>query len=269
MTSPIPSMQAASPGPLNVDVIRRGVDGLDPAAEIRYSAEVDSTNRILGSLAPDERRHGIILLTDYQSAGRGRRGRRWIAPPRTGLLFSMLLAIPPRALPVDIPVVGALAVQDALTDATGLKTRLKWPNDVLVGDRKLSGILAEYLPGKSPFAVLGIGLNVNFDPAAEPAAGAAATSVSGELGHLVEREFLAVVLFKAIYLWYRCLACDPASVLEAWTARLDLIQRAVRIEDASGQWQGIAERIRRDGGLEVRRTDGVRRTVYAADVSMR
>ena len=119
-----------------------------------YAARCESTQRLLG----DGDGHGAVAVCDEQTAGRGRLGRPWAAPPGTALLCSILLDRPPARNPAELSIVSALATAQTVEAATGLEARIKWPNDVLLEGRKVAGILLEGRPG---MIALGIGLNVN------------------------------------------------------------------------------------------------------------
>jgi len=127
--------------------------------EVRVAAETGSTNADLLAAAREGAREGVVLVAEAQTAGRGRMGRRWTSPPRAGLTFSVLLRPygVPAALLGWVPLLTGTAVAAALPTVTAVKPRLKWPNDVLVGDAKLGGILAER---SGSAVVVGIGLNV-------------------------------------------------------------------------------------------------------------
>jgi len=155
-----------------------------------YVASTPSTQLLLPTEAPE----GALVATGEQTAGRGRLGRRWLAPAGTSLLCSLQLrpAIASERLP-ELTGVASLACAEAIAALTGIEPKLKFPNDVLVGDRKLAGILAEAREGR---VVLGIGVNVNV-PAEElpQGVGRPATSVLVETGHELDRaELLAELL---------------------------------------------------------------------------
>lgn len=136
---------------------------------------------------------GLVLVAEAQTLGRGRLGRTWSSPPRAGLTFSALLTVPPSPW---VPLLAGVAVCRALADAAGVDARLKWPNDVLVGDRKICGILAEVAAGQ---VVLGVGLNVS-TRADELPPDRPSTSVA-LAGGVTDR----LTLLRALL---RCLACD-------------------------------------------------------------
>lgn len=248
--------------------IAQATSGLAIGSELRYFPEVDSTNRLAAELAPGHWRSGTILLTDFQTGGRGRRGRRWIAPAGTSLLLSLFLDLGGLPAPPEAMMMAALAVADAVSEHTSLNCDLKWPNDVLVCGRKCCGVLAEYLGTEPGRLIIGIGINVNFDPqiAGLPRT---ATTLSAQTGHPVSREDLAIRLCKWLDLWYRSFTVSPDDVFVAWASRLDIVDRSVQVSDSDGSWSGVVTAVRRDGALTARRDDGVVRTLYAADVSVR
>jgi BirA family biotin operon repressor/biotin-[acetyl-CoA-carboxylase] ligase len=118
---------------------------------------VDSCESTQDLLAPDDP-EGAVAVADEQTAGRGRLGRTWVAPPGTGILCSVLLRPPPERVAAQLSLVAGVAVADAVEHATGLTVQIKWPNDVMVNRKKVAGVLAEARDGT---VVVGIGLNVN------------------------------------------------------------------------------------------------------------
>jgi BirA family transcriptional regulator, biotin operon repressor / biotin---[acetyl-CoA-carboxylase] ligase len=167
-----------------------------PRRDIRRFTEIDSTNRYLADLAAGDARHGLVAVADHQTAGRGRLGRRWEAPPGANLLMSVLLrpTFSMEWFHLCGAVVGLAAVTACRQAGVDDDLGLKWPNDLVVGDRKLGGILVEIVapaPGSSsPAVVVGLGLNVGWpapdDAGEEPVPGeieAIATSLWRETGH--------------------------------------------------------------------------------------
>jgi BirA family transcriptional regulator, biotin operon repressor / biotin---[acetyl-CoA-carboxylase] ligase len=120
----------------------------------RYADETETTQALVGPDDPE----GAVAVTDHQTAGRGRLGRRWTAPPGTSITMSVLLRPPPGVPIQQLSLVGGLAVAETVEAALDLSAQIKWPNDVMVNRRKLAGVLAEAREG---IVVLGIGLNVN------------------------------------------------------------------------------------------------------------
>jgi BirA family biotin operon repressor/biotin-[acetyl-CoA-carboxylase] ligase len=155
----------------------------------RYAVETASTQQLLPLDAPE----GAVAVAEHQTAGRGRLGRSWQAPPRSSVLLSILVrpATPPAALP-ELSVVGAEAVADAITAVAGLEPAIKHPNDVLVDGRKVAGVLGEAREGA---VILGIGINANIAAEELPTeTRLPATSLLAEAGRPVDRAAIAVEL---------------------------------------------------------------------------
>jgi BirA family biotin operon repressor/biotin-[acetyl-CoA-carboxylase] ligase len=154
-----------------VDEAARGRLAGSRFAQVVELAEVTSTNAVLAGLAQQGAAEGLVVVAGYQSAGRGRFDRQWEAPPGTSLLVSVLLRSEPAKLPFSrrhLAVAAcALALADACWQVAGTRPELKWPNDLVVGDRKLAGLLAESSPDGA--LVVGAGLNVSWWPAGLPA----------------------------------------------------------------------------------------------------
>jgi BirA family transcriptional regulator, biotin operon repressor / biotin---[acetyl-CoA-carboxylase] ligase len=186
----------------------------------------DSTNERARELAGAGAPHGLMVTADQQSAGRGRQGRVWAAPPGTALLMSVVL----RDLRETLPLAAAVAVCDSLPE---LDCRIKWPNDVLVGGRKLAGILVEGRPQEG-WAVLGVGLNVSVPEFSGDLAGIA-TSLALEGLRTSSEEVLRSLL---VALDGR-LSEDAAPVLAAWRERDALLGERVRWGDGEGVAAGI------------------------------
>jgi BirA family biotin operon repressor/biotin-[acetyl-CoA-carboxylase] ligase len=217
--------------------------------DIRWFDVVDSTNRYLLDCATRDGREGLVAVADEQTAGRGRLGRTWVAPPGSALLVSVLLR--PR-LPVDrlhlVTLAVALAATDALAVLTSVDAKVKWPNDVVVNDRKLAGILAE--ADGAGAVVVGMGLNVRADGLA-PEVRETATACD------VDRHELLVHWLR--HLDARLDALDAC--LSDAIARSATLGRRVRVELAHETFDGIAEALTPEGYLIV---DG--RVVTAGDV---
>jgi BirA family transcriptional regulator, biotin operon repressor / biotin---[acetyl-CoA-carboxylase] ligase len=199
---------------------------------------------------------GQVLVAEEQIAGRGRMGRSWVSQPGAALTFSFLLrpaAVPP-ARRGWLPLLTGVAVASAVRGATGLDATLKWPNDVLLGGRKLAGILAEQ---SGDFVVIGIGLNVATAPEALPsgAGGLRATSLAIE-GVDVSREVLLAGILSQLERWYVAFRENPsaeaAGLLVEYRRLCGTLGRAVRVELPGGQiLAGLAEDVDSDGRLLV------------------
>ncbi|OYO20803.1 biotin--[acetyl-CoA-carboxylase] ligase [Enemella dayhoffiae] len=197
---------------------------------IEVLPEVGSTNRELALRAAAGAVHGSVLITDNQTAGRGRLDRSWTTPPGVAVACSVLVR-PPATIPLGhwlwlSPVLG-LAVSRGVRRFSGLAVQLKWPNDVLVAERKLSGLLAERVDtGGHAAAILGFGINVT--ASAEELPVPTATSLLIEGAPTDATELLAHVLAELAALW-RLWQHDLAAVRAAYRAECDTVGRRVRV----------------------------------------
>lgn len=209
-------------------------------ADVRRFESVDSTNRYLLDEARAGAPEGVVAVADHQTAGRGRLGRTWEAPPGAALLCSVLLR---PALPVERLHLAVAVVSLAAKDALGGVPALKWPNDLLLGDLKLAGVLAE---ADLPAVVVGIGINVTWAPP-----GAAC------LGPDASRNSVLEGLLASLDALYG----EWALVAERYRAECSTVGRRVRVELPNETFEGVASQVTDDGHLVV---DG--RVVTAGDV---
>jgi BirA family biotin operon repressor/biotin-[acetyl-CoA-carboxylase] ligase len=237
---------------------------------------IGSTNDVAHEKARGGAADGLLVVADEQTAGRGRLERTWWAPPHTCLLMSLLLrpGPPPGVLPLQrvgqLTMCLGLGAVEGIADITGLHAGLKWPNDVLVGERKLGGMLTELSTkaARLDYAVLGLGLNVNIDFAAEdcpPDVAAGASSLSAEVGHSVDRLALLAAILEHTESWYERVLVGE-SPHEAWAERLDTLGHRVRVSLVNGALEGVALGITPEGGLLVRDDAGAVHTVWSGDV---
>lgn len=233
--------------------------------------ETASTNDFARDLAREGAAEGTLVVAEYQTAGRGRLARRWHAPPGTCLLLSLIFRPPLAPHQVQrLTMVCGLAVLDAVAASSGLQVGLKWPNDVLIGGRKLGGILTEVdLRGdRVEHAVVGIGLNVNLDPGQIPQdLPVPATSLSQELGRPVDRLALLRFLLQAVEDRYVAL-CRGESPHGEWAQRLITLGQPVVVQQGGEPLVGVAEGVGADGALLLRLPDGRQVRILAGDVSM-
>jgi BirA family transcriptional regulator, biotin operon repressor / biotin---[acetyl-CoA-carboxylase] ligase len=219
-----------------------------------------STNDRARDLALAGAPHGTLVTASEQTAGRGRQGRTWSAPAGRALLMSLVLRDPPALLPLAAAVaVAEVATQSAARAGTGgASARLKWPNDVLLGDGKVAGILAEGRPQEG-WAVLGIGLNVAVEPAGLPPAVAARAATLGLAPGDVEPVLVAVLAALE-----RTLALDAPALLEAFRARDALAGREVSWLGGRGRAVGVDAR----GRLLVEPAQGPPTALEAGEVHL-
>jgi BirA family biotin operon repressor/biotin-[acetyl-CoA-carboxylase] ligase len=238
--------------------------------EIRRFASIDSTNRYLLDEARTGAPEGVVAVADHQDAGRGRLGRAWSAPAGSSLLVSVLLrpAVAPDRLML-VTMAAGVALAEAVERVAGFAVALKWPNDLVVGDRKLAGLLAEAdvpVGATRPSAVVvGAGCNVQWD-AFPPDLAATATACNLEAGHPVDREEVLTAFLDRLALRYAALE----AVADDYRARLATIGRRVRVELGAGAGGrtlvGVATGVDGSGRLLVTADAGEAHTLTAGDV---
>jgi BirA family transcriptional regulator, biotin operon repressor / biotin---[acetyl-CoA-carboxylase] ligase len=226
----------------------------------RVSSTNDLAARASSSLAND----GLVVLAEEQSSGRGRRGRTWTAPASSSILMSVLLF--PSASLEDrgwLTALGAVAVAEVVAGSDGLDPRIKWPNDVRVGRRKLAGILVERGQG----TVLGIGLNVNVEEFPEELR-ESATSLRKLLGRPLDRSEVARALIRRLDFHYaQALASGPDSLNDHYRERSEHLGHEVEVSTANEVILGRLADLDLRAGLTLELDDGSRRQVAGRDVA--
>ena len=214
---------------------------------IRYG-QVPSTQDLAREAAQKRGGIGTVILAESQSAGRGRSGRSWVSSSG-GLYFTAVLR--PSSRPGLIPLMAGVAVAEAIRRLTGLGAELKWPNDILMGRRKVAGVLAEtvWRGDEALYTLLGIGLNINnILPEDLPQT----TTLSKELGHEVDAESLLSVLLGEIGVWSERLDESLDGVLDAWRDLSANLGKKVDVVDSTGELiRGVAVDVDLDGALLV------------------
>lgn len=200
-----------------------------------HHRRTDSTNERARRLAGTGAPHGTLVTAEEQTAGRGRQGRTWTAPPGRALLASLLLRDP--AWPALLPLAAAVATAEACDAVAPVHCAIKWPNDVWVGGRKVAGILVEGRPGER-WAVVGVGVNVstsNEDLAPELRETATSLAIAAG-GTPPTVESLLDALLAALERWH---AAAPSALLTAWRGRDALAGRVVRWREGRGTARGV------------------------------
>jgi BirA family transcriptional regulator, biotin operon repressor / biotin---[acetyl-CoA-carboxylase] ligase len=245
------------------DRARRALSGT-PFADVRWVDETTSTNADVLALARDGAPEGVVVAADHQTAGRGRRDRAWLAPARSSLLVSVLLR-PPADRAGLCTFAAGVAMSLAIADVAGVPARLKWPNDVVVDDRKLGGILAEaeWSRGPDVAVVVGVGVNVEWPTDRPHDLAATAVALNDLVDGTVDREDLLVAFVRRLDERY---PPEPQTLLDEWRVRSATLGRRVRVEIEGGSIVGTAVDVGVDGRLRVGQDDGRTVDVSAGDV---
>ncbi len=234
-----------------------------------FLESVGSTNSFLKKMGDSGAPEGTLVLTEEQTAGRGRMGRPWLSPKYVNLLFSLLLR--PERMDIkeafSLTVILALAAIDGIEAVSSVRGGIKWPNDIYVGQRKVGGILTEVCGGnrKIEYAVLGLGLNVNWRPEETDSLLYPTTSISAEYGEVVSREKLLAQILIRFEAYYKEVlrAGGTESFQERFNERALFLGRDVEIETADGNISGKAIGMDKYGALIIaNRKHGEQRVLY-------
>jgi BirA family biotin operon repressor/biotin-[acetyl-CoA-carboxylase] ligase len=267
------SKQKPEPGgqPLRVQAIQDGLVTKRLGAKLHYFSDLDSTNAYARKLADHGADEGEVVIAEAQTRGRGRLGRNWISPPFVNVYLSVILR--PRLAPAHAPqltLMAAVAVADTVAFFIKSPPVIKWPNDLLVGGRKLAGILTESScdSQRIEFVILGIGINLNYPVELMPETiRKRATSIVSLTGAKVNREDF---LRRLIHDLDRCYGEFEESGFDAiaprWEALFGLREKRVRVEMADQVIIGTARGIDREGALILEDGKGGRLRVVAGDV---
>lgn len=209
---------------------------------------------------------GTLVIAEEQTAGRGRFGRRWVSPAGQNLYFTLVLR-PETSQLRRLAIISPLAVSRAVDEAAAVSSRLKWPNDVQLGGRKLAGVLieSEVAGAIARFSLVGIGINVN-QRVLDPEIVDIATSLVEQTGVETARE----ALLAGVMNWFESLyEGDFAAARADWKGRLDTLGREVTVRCRDEVFAGRAEDVDAEGNLLLRLADGTLRSFEAGEVSLR
>lgn len=271
-------------------ICRPGTPPRSRFTDVRHVTETGSTNTDVMELARQGEPEGVVLVADHQTAGRGRAGRTWTAPPGASLLCSVLLRPPAPVAPLATFAL-AVAASEAVEQLAGFSPGLKWPNDLVVEDtdadggvrtRKLAGILAEaeWSPGSHIAAgyrppapheratvAAGIGLNVDWPDEVPDDLSDVVVAVNHVSDARPTRDEVLDVLLDRLAVHYGALVAGGADqVLDAWRARSTTLGRQVRIDLGADDVVGAALDVTAEGHLVVETLEGRRRTLAVGDV---
>lgn len=256
---------------MRIDEITSRITG-DLGREILFYDTVGSTNTVASDLAAKSR-EGTVVLADSQEKGRGRLGRLWVSPPGVNIYMSIILKpeTEPRHAPL-ITLTVAVACATALIRTTGLNVTIKWPNDLIVSDRKLGGILTEVKTEQRKIvaAVVGIGINVNMDVGGFPEdIRAIATSIKNETGTTHSREVIAAEILNEMNRWYTVLKeNDRETILSQWEQLNSTLGREVMVTAGQETYTGFAEAIDHEGMLLLRLPSGEMKRISSGDLTI-
>ena len=281
---------------LSIPAIKKHLTTKHVGRELHFAESLLSTNKTLIEKAQEGACHGTVVLAETQTGGRGRQRRLWYSPAGVNLYFSVLLrpAFSPDKAP-PITLASAVATAEAVEIVTGVKPTLKWPNDLLLGKKKLSGILTEMSADtrKIRWIVLGVGLNVNtkeFPSELETIAQetiaqetitqetitqkstalkSIATSLRLYTGRCHPRELLLATILERLEHWFTVLTEEGAAVvIDAWKAKPNILGQLVTVKTAGkpNSLSGLAKDLDDDGALLLETREGAVERIISGDL---
>ncbi|HEY1266391.1 MAG TPA: biotin--[acetyl-CoA-carboxylase] ligase [Candidatus Binatia bacterium] len=260
------------PESLRPEEIRKHLASGRLGKTIHYFAELDSTNRAAYKLAGEGAAEGEVVLAEAQTRGKGRLGRSWFSPPGLNLYLSVILR--PKLSPSDAPqltLVAAVALADTVRRFLGRAPAIKWPNDILVGGKKLAGILTESSVDSQRlhFVVVGVGVNLNMPASMLPEdIRGLATSLLILTNQMADRTSFAKELIHSLDRCYGELEQSGFPPMAArWESFFELKGRKVKVEMGDRVVLGIARGIDRDGALILEKQGGATERIIAGDVT--
>ncbi|NLK51981.1 MAG: biotin--[acetyl-CoA-carboxylase] ligase [Syntrophomonadaceae bacterium] len=261
----------SKPDRLLPEEITNGLSTSYLGQQVIYYDEVETTNEAARRLAQQGAMEGTLVVAERQTRGKGRLGRHWVSPRGEGLWFSFILR--PQMLPVEAPratLVSAVAVARAIRQLTGLEVKIKWPNDLLLEGKKVTGILTEMNCeiDRINYLVVGIGINVNLDPDTFPSEiSKVATSISFCLNRKVSRVLLLQKCLEELEHYYNTWKNSGfESILVEWRELSYTLGKWTRVKVMEETVEGLAEDVEEDGSLRLRLKDGRIYRVIAGDV---
>jgi len=241
------------------------------AKVIHHFHTVDSTNSTAYQLALEGADEGEVVVAESQKKGRGRLGRDWFSPPFTNLYLSVILR--PKRHPHQVPLItlmAAVATAEAILKFSGLLPLIKWPNDILLKERKVAGLLNEIYSemDRIHFVILGIGVNLNMDVEMLPREiQEKATSLRQEMGQEISRKAFLQTLLKELERWYAIFLNEGGeAILRAWRDWAQIRGRQVKVSSFGETLAGVAVDVDSDGALILQMEEGVMKRVVAGDV---
>jgi BirA family transcriptional regulator, biotin operon repressor / biotin---[acetyl-CoA-carboxylase] ligase len=240
---------------------------------IHHFPQIESTNTKARELAEQGAPEGTLVVAEYQTRGKGRMSRPWESPAGQNLLFSLILrpTLPPQQT-FNLILLVSVALCRSIQMETNLELKIKWPNDLYCRERKMAGILAEFAAesDRLNYVIIGVGLNVNWSPAALPEDAQATTSILQETGMRASRSEILASFLSGMEQFYRKAQREGYQFIQkAWEHYSLIKDRPVRVMNGKETWTGVAQGIDPQGALVVILDSGEKKRFLAGDVHLR
>jgi len=253
--------------------IKDHLNSVHIGSEILFLPEIDSTNNLAKEYSKNNAQEGLVVIAESQTRGRGRMGRPWHSPPETGIYLSILLKpnLKPNHLSFITLLAGVSAIS-AINEISHQRASLKWPNDILINDKKVCGLLCEMIQekGNSFSVVIGIGINVNQVSGQFPEdLEKTATSLRIVNGSPINRLTVIRSLLKTLDREYRFFLAEGGhSVIKKWTLNTDLFGKKVSVKRGSVIITGTAMKLDESGRLVLRQDNGHDEVIDSGEVTL-
>jgi len=253
---------------LSAVAITKGLETRFVGQRVLYYPSLTSTMEVAKQEARQGTAEGTVIIAGEQTAGRGRLKRAWLTP--TGNIAISIILYPSLSYLPSLIMLASLAVVHSIEAVTGLKSQVKWPNDVLLNGKKVCGILIEsdVQGNRVNYTIIGIGIDVNLRLADFPEIQPIATSLSDELGREISRLRVVRHLLSEVERLYLALSTG-VSIYEEWRDSLVTLGKKVRVTAGETISEGVAESVAGDGSLLLRGLDGSLTRIVAGDVTLR
>jgi BirA family biotin operon repressor/biotin-[acetyl-CoA-carboxylase] ligase len=261
------------PDVLDVNLVTSRLQTAFMGHSLHYLEQTDSTQTVARELAENGAREGTVVIAEQQSSGRGRMGRKWHSPPGKGIWMSIVLKprIPIQLAP-QLTLLAAVALSRSIKRIAGVNVGIKWPNDLLIGGKKVCGILMESNAEdeRLQYVIAGIGISVNLTEQDYPESlREIATSLRMASGQQISREQLLVDFFQEFEHLYNVFHDEGFSPIRTmWEANSISLHHPIRVTTAKGVVEGTAEAIDEFGALIVALPEGTVVKIYSGDVQL-
>lgn len=251
--------------------IKNGLHTERIGRNIHWEYGIESTNTLALQLAEEGAEEGTVVVSESQKHGRGRMGRNWISQPEAGIYLSVILR--PSFVPIKAPCltfISAIALVETFDQVLGLKAKIKWPNDVMIGGKKVAGVLTELRAEMERIhhVIIGIGANVNNTRFPKDLKGKA-TSLTLELKQKIPRITLVRALLEALEKWYFITQSDtPERTFERWRELSGTLGHYVEVNAGETIVKGMASHLGPNGSLYIQLDTGQEQEILAGDVTM-
>ena len=255
------------------ELIQTGLKTSIVGRKVYHYTTIDSTNRAAKQYALSGAADGTVVFAEEQTSGKGRLNRQWVSPAGSNILCSIIFYPPLNISSIfRLTMLASVAVVQAIKNVCGIEARIKWPNDVYIGGKKVCGILTEFSADydKIVYAVVGIGVNVNFETGQKPEIKDIATSLYEESGQKVSRCRVFKALLEEVDTRYTGLGRPGQGYLKReWEQHSMVMDRKVNIFSGNETFCGIAKGISEDGHLILADEKGEEQEILCGDLSLR